>query len=77
MASPDMPTKRDNSIHWLGKYLSLALTLPASVVAGYLLGTFADNHFHLPILRAAGIVLGMAGGMIQVFRELSRDEKRR
>jgi F0F1-type ATP synthase assembly protein I len=72
-----MPLKPDRSIHWLGKYLSLALTLPASVVAGYLIGTFADNHFHLPILRAVGIVLGMAGGMIQVFREVTRDEKRK
>ena len=72
-----MAAKGDRSAYWLGKYLSLALTLPASAVAGYLLGTFADHHFHLPILRAAGIVLGMAGGMAQLFKELSRDEKRK
>lgn len=77
MASNPMPGKRDNSFHWLGKYLSLALTLPASVVAGYLLGTFADHHFHMPILRAAGILLGMAAGLVQVLKEISRDEKRR
>lgn len=72
-----MAAKPDRSFFWLGKYLSMALTLPASVVAGYILGTFADDHFQMPILRAAGIVLGMAGGMVQLFKELSRDEKRK
>ncbi len=72
-----MAAKPDKSFFWLGKYLSLALTLPASVVAGYLIGTFADHHFHLPILRAAGIVLGMAAGMVQIFKEISRDESRK
>ena len=72
-----MPDKPDKSFFWLGKYLSLALTLPASVVAGYMVGTFADHHFHMRVLRAIGIILGMAGGMIQVFREVSRDEKRK
>lgn len=61
---------------WLGKYLSLALTLPASVAAGYILGTVADNWLHAPILRAVGIFLGMAAGLMQVFRELTRDEHR-
>lgn len=71
-----MPIKPDRGVHWLGKYLSLALVLPSSLVAGYIFGTLADNHFHLPVLRAVGILLGMAGGLIQVFKEVSRDEKR-
>ncbi|MBV9083062.1 MAG: AtpZ/AtpI family protein [Acidobacteriaceae bacterium] len=70
-----MPGKRDNPIFWLSKYLSLALTLPASVAAGYILGAFADRWLHLPVLRAAGIVLGMAAGLIQILRELSRDSR--
>jgi len=68
--------KPDKSFTWLGKYLSLALTLPASVVAGYLLGTALDHWLRLEILRAVGIVLGMAGGLLQIFRELDRDSKR-
>ena len=72
-----MAAKPDRSIHWLGKYLSLALVLPSSLVAGYLLGAFADHHFHMPILRAAGLLLGMAGGLLQVFKELLRDENRK
>jgi F0F1-type ATP synthase assembly protein I len=68
--------KSDKSLTWLGKYLSLALTLPASVVAGYILGTALDHWLQLPILRVVGIVLGMVGGLLQIFRELDRDSKR-
>ena len=71
-----MQTKPDRGVHWLGKYLSLALVLPSSLVAGYILGSLADRYLHLPVLRAVGILLGMAGGLIQVFKEVSRDEKR-
>jgi F0F1-type ATP synthase assembly protein I len=71
-----MAARPDKSLFWLGKYLSLALTLPASVVAGYLVGAFADHWLHAPILIPVGIFLGMAGGILQIVRELSRDEKR-
>jgi F0F1-type ATP synthase assembly protein I len=71
-----MASKPTSSFTWLGKYLSLALVLPASVVAGYLIGTFAEHFLHWPLLPAAGIVLGMTSGLVHVFKEVSRDEKR-
>lgn len=71
-----MPGKPDKSLIWLGKYLSLALTLPASVVAGYILGALADHFLHVPFLRVLGIILGMAAGIVQIFRELSREERK-
>jgi len=61
---------------WLGKYLSLALTLPASVAAGYILGSLAAHWLHVPLLRALGIAAGMAAGLYQILRELSRESKR-
>jgi F0F1-type ATP synthase assembly protein I len=70
-----MPHKPENPFTWLGKYLSLALTLPASVAAGYILGTAADHWIHVPVLRALGILLGMAAGLIQIFRELTREKQ--
>jgi F0F1-type ATP synthase assembly protein I len=70
-----MAGKPDKSFFWLGKYLSLALTLPASVAAGYILGTLADHWLGIPFLRALGIILGMTAGLIQIFRELSRETK--
>lgn len=66
----------DQSLHVLGKYLSLGLTLPASVFAGYLLGLAVNHWFHKPFLPALGIFLGMIAGVYQVIRELLRDEKR-
>jgi F0F1-type ATP synthase assembly protein I len=72
-----MPAKGDRSAYWLGKYLSLALALPASVAGGYIVGSIGDHYFHLPVLRAVGIILGMVAGMIQVVQQISRDEKRR
>ena len=68
-----MPPKPDKPLLWLSRYLSLALTLPASVFAGYFLGAIADHYLHAPILIAIGIILGMAAGLIQILRELSRD----
>ena len=73
MASKPSP---QSSLIWLGKYLSLALTLPASVVAGYILGAAADHYLHRPWLIAIGILLGMAAGITQIVRELSRDTSR-
>jgi F0F1-type ATP synthase assembly protein I len=61
---------------WLGKYLSLALALPACVAAGFILGALADRWLHVPFLRPAGIILGMAAGLIQIFRELAREGKK-
>jgi F0F1-type ATP synthase assembly protein I len=68
--------KPDKPLIWLGKYLSLALTLPASVVAGYILGVLADHWLHIPFLRVLGIILGMAAGLIQILRELSGESRK-
>ena len=76
MVKKSEAAKPERPFTWLGKYLSLALTLPASVVAGYILGTAADHWLQLPILRAVGIFLGMGAGLTQIFRELMRDERR-
>lgn len=65
--------KSDKSLFALGKYLSLALTLPGCAIGGYLLGALLDRWLHVPVLRVFGIILGMLSGLLQVFRELSRD----
>jgi F0F1-type ATP synthase assembly protein I len=70
-----MPSRPDKSLIWLSKYLSLALTLPASVVAGYIFGALADRWLHISFLRVLGILLGMAAGLIQIVRELTREDK--
>lgn len=70
-------SRPDRPLIWVSKYLSMALTLPASVFAGFLLGAAADHWLHIPFLRVLGILLGMAGGIIHILRELSRETKPR
>ena len=70
-----MSPKPDKSLLWLGKYLSLALTLPASAVAGYILGSFAERWIHISLLKVVGIILGVSAGLFQIFRELDRETK--
>jgi F0F1-type ATP synthase assembly protein I len=66
--------KDDRSLTLLGKYLSLALTLPACVLGGYFLGALLDRWLHIWALPVAGVIVGMISGLLQVFRELSRDD---
>ena len=73
MAAPPRP---DKPLFWLGKYLSLALTLPASVAAGYIAGAAVDHWLHIPVLRAVGMILGMLAGFVQILKELNRDSRR-
>lgn len=70
-----MAGKPDKSLFLLGKYLSLALTLPASLFAGYLLGDWADHWLGLTFLKMVGLLLGLVAGLVQVFREINRETK--
>lgn len=60
----------------LGKYLSLALMLPAGAFAGFLLGRFAEHWIHASWPTLAGIVLGVIASVMKVFDELMRDVRR-
>ena len=71
-----MQSKPDKSLLLLGKYLSLAVTLPASGVAGYILGALAEHWLHWPVLRALGILVGMATGLVKIIQELARDDRK-
>ncbi len=71
-----MPNPSGKSFVTGGKYLALATALPGYVVAGLLLGAFADHWLHWPVLRAIGVILGTFTGLTQIVRELLRDEKR-
>ena len=71
-----MPARPDKTLVQLGRYLSMALTLPSSVFAGYLLGEGGNRWLHIPFLRVLGIMLGMTVGLIKVFEELSRAHKK-
>ena len=71
-----MPTPSGKSFITGGKYLALATALPGYVVAGFLLGAFADHWLRWPVLRGVGVILGTFAGLSQIVRQLLRDEKR-
>ena len=56
--------------------IQLAIALPAGCLIGWLLGSWADRHFHQGWMGIAGIVLGAVGGFIQIFTLASRYLKR-
>ncbi|MGH9609684.1 MAG: AtpZ/AtpI family protein [Bryobacteraceae bacterium] len=70
-----MPAAPDHSLYRLGKYVSLAMLLPASVAGGYFLGAALGEWLHVPILKVLGILLGVAAGLIKIVQVLSREGK--
>jgi F0F1-type ATP synthase assembly protein I len=54
------------------RYTAIATMLPASIFAGYLIGTFLDKWLGTDYLKIVFLLLGIAGGFIQLIRELLR-----
>jgi ATP synthase protein I len=52
--------------------IQLALALPAGCLIGWLMGSWADRHFHQNWIGVVGIVLGAVAGFVQIFRTASR-----
>jgi F0F1-type ATP synthase assembly protein I len=58
-------------------YSGLGFILPAGAVAGYVLGWLLDDWLHTePVLAIVMGFLGAAGGIVEVLRILTREEKR-
>jgi ATP synthase protein I len=56
--------------------IQLALMLPAGCAIGALIGVALDKHFHTGWIVVVGILVGAAGGFIQIYRTASRYMKR-
>jgi ATP synthase protein I len=52
--------------------IQLAIALPAGCLVGWLLGSWADLHFHQRWIGVAGIGLGAVAGFVQIFRTAAR-----
>ena len=50
------------------KLLQLALMLPCAAVIGWLIGAWADKHFHQSWISIAGVVFGAVAGLVYVIR---------
>jgi len=54
------------------RYTAIATMLPASIFAGYLIGTFLDKWLGTGYLKIVFLVLGIVSGFVQLIRELMR-----
>lgn len=74
--SPGGQNGRDRNI-WLkfGRYSHLALVLPASSVAGLLIGMAFDRWLKTSWITVAGLLLGAAAGFIELIRAIMRLSK--
>jgi F0F1-type ATP synthase assembly protein I len=63
-----------NDMATLGKYYSLVLLLPVSMLVGFGIGYLLDRAFHTTFLRIVFLFVGFASGMIELVRELSKDD---
>jgi len=57
----------------MARYLPVLGLMPAYILAGYLIGAGLDYVFSTTYLKLVFIILGVAGGVVQLFRLLGRD----
>ena len=69
-----MPDKNSIPVQ-LGKYYGMIFILPAAVLVGFGIGYGLDKVFHTSFLKIVFLFLGVAAGVIDLFRELTKDEK--
>ena len=57
------------------EYTSLALVLPVSTFAGYLIGSWLDRRLGTSWLSIVFLILGSVGGFIQLIRQIMQDSR--
>jgi uroporphyrinogen-III synthase len=58
------------------RYTSMAMSLPAGVLAGYLIGYALDAWLHTTYLKVVFLILGIVSGFTQLIQSLRRDMQR-
>ena len=71
----DDPNKNKSPWVEFGRYSQLAFMLPAATVAGWLIGSALDKWLHTSWISVVGLLLGIAGGLIELIRVLLREPK--
>ena len=56
------------TVNWL-------LCFQQGTVAGWLLGSLMDRWMHTSWISVVGLLLGTAGGLVELIRQVSRDTK--
>ena len=74
---PEEPKKNPEENMWrqIGKYSHLAFVLPASIVAGIVIGEALDHWLKTTWITLAGLLLGCVAGFYEVIRTIIRAGK--
>ena len=67
--------KPDDAVGLFARYASVLALVPASAFTGYAIGYGLDYLASTQILRIVFLILGVAAGLLQLFRDLNRDAK--
>lgn len=68
-----MPDKDSLPVQ-IGKYYGMIFILPAAALVGLGIGYALDKVFHTSFLKIVFLLLGVAAGVIDLVRELSKDD---
>ena len=69
-----MPEPKKPAVSY-AEYTGLALLLPVSTFVGYLIGRLLDRAFHTNFLYIVLLILGSAGGFVELIRQVMRDTR--
>ena len=59
----------------IGEYTALAFMLPTATFVGWAIGYYLDKAFGTSFLKIVFLLFGIAGGFIQLIRQVMRDTK--
>jgi F0F1-type ATP synthase assembly protein I len=65
---------KDNLVQQFGRYYAVAFLLPVATLVGFGIGYLLDKLFGTGFLKIVFLFLGVAAGIIDVIRELSKDD---
>lgn len=68
------PNERNRNV-WVqvGRYTSLAFTMPAAAGVGYLIGDWLDSKLGTGYWTLVWVLIGIAAGFISLIREVQKD----
>jgi F0F1-type ATP synthase assembly protein I len=72
-----MKDKRDDAYTMLGRYLGLATLMPATTFVGYAIGYLLDKAFGTTYLKIVFLLVGIAAGIVELIRQVSKDSGER
>ncbi len=67
--------RNDNPWAQAGRYMSLGMLPPVGALIGYGIGYLLDRQFHTHFLYLIFLLLGTAGGVMALIRDLLADLK--